>query len=462
MDELDLIFGIDSIGSTLEERARSSKKTFVRSQVQIAPASQNATGRVFSAFEILSTFGWDLLRLAVLEGAAPFISSPNEPAETLRKRREELGLSHERVSSRVGCTADEIARAETEGERTPYRLLERLGAVLALDERLLGMQANPGRDVGLGVRLRELTSHGGDMASFGPATVLGLAESAWVISRQEALSELFGSPKAQLPKYDHNFSYPAYEVGFKLAARARALFDIGDLDPIESVRELIEERLKIPLVQDILNPRFAGATISNGRSRGIVVNERGMNSNVWVRRMTLCHELGHLLWDPDEKLEKVRVDDYSDLDEDIRFSKRDPAEIRANAFAIAFLAPPGAVKKIATIHNEPSAAISEIMQTYGISGSAARHHYVNVTGKKVSISMHNLPNPDGGWFASENLSLDHFPIDSTPISRRGKFSWLVAKLYSVNLISSDTAAFYLSCSPGEIEHQAPKILNLWN
>ncbi len=74
------------------------------------------------------------------------------------------------------------------------------------------------------------------------------------------------------------------------------------------MRELVEHRLGIPIIQVKLPPAIAGATISSHGQRGIVLNVRGVNTNVWIRRTTLAHELAHILFDPDAKLESVRVD----------------------------------------------------------------------------------------------------------------------------------------------------------
>jgi Zn-dependent peptidase ImmA (M78 family) len=117
---------------------------------------------------------------------------------------------------------------------------------------------------------------------------------------------------------------------------------------IESLKTLLEEQLKIPVVQQALHERFAGATEANGNSRGIVVNERGHNANVWVRRMTLAHELGHLLWDPDTRLNQLTVDEYAGLEAAYHTGRgrADVVEMRANAFAVALLAPPDGITKI--------------------------------------------------------------------------------------------------------------------
>lgn len=462
--ELDLVFGEGSVGTTYEDRARTSSTRFVRSQLQLAPYSNRATGRVLTASEALNAFGWETVRRAALDGFAPLVSSPDEPAETLRRRREELGLQVEELAKRTHLSAIAVRDAETPGVRSPIRVIEALGQALALDERLLGLRPSAGGDSVLGVRLREM-ANSGDVAAFTPATVLQLSEAAWVISRQAALQAELGpkyAPPVRLPRHDPSFGYPAYEVGYRLANKTRQLLGIDAESPIESVRLIVEDALGLSLVQQQMNSRFAGATMANGAARGIVINETGMNSNVWVRRMTMCHELGHLLWDPDDRLHKVMVDEYADIEQDVWDARRDPPEIRANAFAVAFLAPPTAIKEIATRTHDAITVVAEVMSTFGISATAAKHHVKNVTGLNALGVRHDpLPEPDEHWTAMENLALDFFPLPSTPLSRRGKFAWCVAKLCSAGSITLDTSASLLMCPPTEVSAAAiERILEL--
>ena len=84
------------------------------------------------------------------------------------------------------------------------------------------------------------------------------------------------------------------------------------------MRELVEDTLCIPVIQaELSQKRIAGATISvtDGVEtwRGIVLNLKGANENPLVRRATLAHEIAHLLFDPDEYLDTVRVDTYEAL-----------------------------------------------------------------------------------------------------------------------------------------------------
>jgi Zn-dependent peptidase ImmA (M78 family)/transcriptional regulator with XRE-family HTH domain len=455
--DLNLVFGPGSSGATPMERAGTSNAKFVRGQIQIAPYSETATGRVLGALEALRAFGWDLLLQATLEGSAPLVSSPEEPATTLRTRREELGLTHERLAKRSGISVKMLHNAETIGVKTPIRILESLAQALALNEQKLGLVPNAGRDAQLGVRLREMAT-AGDITGFTATTVLDLSEAAWVIARQAALQDILAESGLQArvakPHHDPNFYYPVYETGYRLAQKTRDLLGIGHQDPIESVRKIIEDDFGLPLVQLKMNQRFAGATIANGLVRGIVVNETGMNSNVWVRRMTLCHELGHLLWDPDDRLQRVMVDAYAELEMSDRETRRNPAEIRANAFAVAFLAPPAAVRSIADRHSGPYEVVREVMSTFGISATAAKHHVRNITNLDTFAGRYEaLPNPEEHWVAMENLTLDYFPIKSTPLSRRGKYAWFVAKAFEAGEISLDSAASFLAVAPYDVNEE---------
>lgn len=338
---LSLAFGPESSGDSPEERAKTSKLRFVRGQLQLARYSGNATGRVLEATEALELFGWSALLKVGEDGSMPLISSAQEPAHTLKRRREELGLSYENLKRKTKVPVNTIKAAETPGARTPIRILEKLAQAMALDEQVLGMVPDAGRDASLGVRLREMGDSNSNQG-FTAHTVLQFAEAAWIVDRQvsiqKRLSEIAPSCLTSLPYPDPDYSYPTYKQGYRLARKTRQLLDLDDEEPVESVRKVIEDQFGLPLVQESMTRKLAGATLANGAIRGIMVNEAGSNTNVWVRRMTLCHELGHLLWDPDDKLKKVTVDTYADLEQSDREQDRDIAEIRANAFAVAFLA----------------------------------------------------------------------------------------------------------------------------
>ena len=182
--------------------------------------------------------------------------------------------------------------------------------------------------------------------------VVTFAHAASVIRTQCKLQNWLGL-KMYDTKFEPNDDYgnsvsPPYKVGYTLADDVRSILGLGH-SPIESMRNLVEVRLGIPVVQAKLPQRIAGATIATGHSeygeaRGIVLNTVGANKNVWVRRATLAHELGHLLFDPSQRLQRVRVDTYQSNEVDPESIVPDCVEQRANAFAIALLAPMEAVR----------------------------------------------------------------------------------------------------------------------
>lgn len=471
LEPLEEVFGAASHGATPIERARSSSRVFVRSQHQLTFYDEGASGRQLNAYEALREFGWEKLRELADRPAVPILRNADEPYRTLERRLQDLGLTLERVARRLGWDAA-LVREFGQRAQIPFRKLEQLAQVLALDEQKLGVVPGALGDGGLGVRLREM--QGGEASKLSEGTVLGLSEAAWVIRKQLELAAAVDSSIADRvqrlgfrPSDDYGSPhFPAWRVGYELAARARDLLGIGRNEPIRSLKELIEHRLGIPVVQMELPPSFAGATVANGSNRGIVVNLKGLNQNVWVRRMTLAHELGHLLWDPDYRLQKLVVDRYDEIDRyaDVGRaprSNRDFVEMRANGFAVEFLASrEGACREYESVGGG-SAGVERVMSKYGISKTSATFHLENAYDRKVDLSAFRLAShrgeknihiePSDDWIAGEDLAIDFFKPESVPISRRGRFAAFVAREVKLGLCSKDSAAALLRCSPREID-----------
>ena len=219
------------------------------------------------------------------------------------------------------------------------------------------------------------------------------------------------------------------------------------------MRSLAEDVLGVPVIQARLPNEIAGATVAvtsedGCEYRGIVLNTVGQNENVWVRRATLAHEIGHLLHDPDDRLERIRVDTYEMNGDNPQGGLTDYVEQRANAFAIALLAPLEAVRLMAgtPISGE---SISRIMRQFGLSLTSARFHVSNAYYHQYNMpSSDDIPEtwPGDDWKASENFTADYFPIEYTPIQRRGQFAGVIAAGYEYGLISEQTAAAYLDCT----------------
>ena len=460
---LKLIFGKEASGVTPEDFARTSQNTYVRSQVQIALASSQAKGRILTAPEALRDYGLDVLEKVANNGAATLVTGRDEPSKTLKESREQLQLDVLDLSRATGLSTDTIAKIETPGQPSKIRDIERVAYALALDERTVGLKRHETSDHGLGVRLRQLRNES-DSTRFDARSVLKLAEAGWVISRQNELARLLQIPRHEVVSKrtlsNSDYGYKTADKGYALAKKAREALGYKIDEPINSVRDLVERRLGVPLIQDQLNHRFAGATIANGDDRGIVVNEAGQNQTSWVRRMTLAHEIGHLLCDPDQRLNRLRVDLYDGISTKFE-NEKDEVERRANAFAIAFLAPPEGVRVLAAKASTLESMLATVTQKYGISKTAAMYHIQNVTGLNTSgVRLKEVPNASEDWDAQENLTIDYFPISQAPISRRGRFALLVVKAQRSGHISCDTAAAWLKSDVQEYVKAADIIVNL--
>jgi len=461
-DDLDKVFGLESWGDTPWERARSSRREFVRGQTMLAEASAEATGHRLAAAEALNNFDFSTLLAAVEEGQAPLVRERSEPARTLRRHREALGYTQLHLAKLAKVTVEDVVKAETPGKISSIRILERLALPLAIDERVLGFKNQVGVEE-LGVRLRQL-AHAEGSAGLSPTAVAELAESGWVIARQKSLLSLIGAPNTEsLERFppDDDYGYPTYERGYSLAARTRQILGLNPEAPIRSMRSLISDTLNIPLVQTRLGRGLAGATIANGEARGIVVNIEGDNQSVWVRRMTLAHELGHLLWDPAQSLNRLMVDRYLDLAVNSSY-RRDPVESRANAFAIAFLAPPSAVDRMFHQADNIISAVFEVALHFDVSVTAAAAHIGNVSRVRVVLPRGSrFPEPSDEIRAQEDFTIDFFPIKDIPPALVGRFAWVVARALDENMISTDTAATLLRTTQDQLNpNNIKSILNL--
>ena len=106
--------------------------------------------------------------------------------------------------------------------------------------------------------------------------------------------------------------------------------------------------------------------------------------------------------------------------------------------------------------------IDDVMRTFGISCTAARFHVFNAHYGQDPLPKHiALPGPSEDWLISENFTLDCFPIRSVPFQRRGRFAGLVAECHERGMLSSYTAALYLSCSEQEFLENAGHIRQLY-
>jgi Zn-dependent peptidase ImmA (M78 family) len=453
----DLIFGPNSTGATASARAATSDVLFVRGQDELSLFRNGATGRVLTAGEALDLFGEQALRSVVDEGSAILVSSPTEPARTLRTRREALGLSQADVAKRAQLDAKQVEAAEDSRRCNPIRDLERIAQVLSLDDRCLTISPGARGDISLAHRLK---SRGG--ARLSPGAVMTLSEAAWVVATEHRLHAALGLDN-KIQTFDKSDDYgdavkKVYEHARDLARNTRRKLNLAEDEPIRSMRELCMS-VRVPLVRAALPAAIAGATVENNGVRGIVVNSADhSNNNVLVQRATVAHELGHLLYDPYDRLSALIVDKFDDVERPWYESDSTDyyVEARANAFAIELIAPRTAVRGfVGNLNtndpNQVALAIRRCMDHFGLSFTALSYQlwntYDRLFDREALPSVDPVPNPQ--WETQERYQDDYFPISATPQVRRGPFAAYLVRAQRAGLTTTDTAAFYLKA--GNIE-----------
>ena len=475
MSSVGSVFGPELAHLSAEEAARKSTLKFVRGKSELGVLykfRRNLTGHVLTAWEAYQAYGLNILEEALEYGSAILINrSGIEP--TLRRRMDELGLQRSAVADATGLGAQVVAEAERRRDDNRIGDLEHIGFILGLDELQLGHRPTGQADDELAVRLKTLRPPqpaGSQQPSrLSPRAVASFAHAASVIRTQHRLQRWLGIEKGNRrfsPSDDYGTAVsPAYRVGYELAAHARTTLKLGD-EPIGSMRHLVESTLGIPVIQAELPLEIAGGTIAvddpeHGEVRGIVLNTIGANVNVWVRRATLAHELGHLLFDPIQHLQQVRVDTYQSNEADPQSFTTDRVEQRANAFAIAFLAPVRAVRGLAPTPVRGT-SVERVMATFGISHTAARNHIGNAHYRQWDVPEGIISaSPSDEQKAAEDFTLDYFPIPSTPLLRRGRFVEFVTSCLEGGYISEDSAAKYLHCSKTELRDSLETISGLY-
>ena len=472
MTTVEAVFGPELAQLSPEEAAHESPLRFVRgrNELGVFDAARNPTGHVLTAWEAYQAYGLGILEEAVEHGSAILVH-PSGIEPTIRSRIETLNLQHSAVARATGLANEIVEQADHPSADNKIGDLERIAFILGLDELQLGYRPTGTADADLAVRLKMLQRlPTGGSPGLSSTAVLTFAHAASVIRTQRRLQrwlgiEGLGEQFEPTDYYGTAPLSPAYKVGYELAERARIDLDISDR-PIVSMRQLVETKLGIPVIQAKLPQNIAGATLAvndpeYGEARGIVLNTDGPNSNVWVRRATLAHELGHLLFDPIQQLERVRVDTYQSSQVDPQVSTTDRVEQRANAFAIAFLAPMEAVRDVAPTPIQAE-SIRKVMSTFGISHTAARYHVRN-----AHYGQYELPDDDGvatpsdEQKAAEDFTLGYFPIRTTPEIRVGRFVGIVTHCFDNGYISDDSAAKYLNSSKESFHENLENIRGLY-
>jgi len=137
---LDKFFGEGSVGESLQERSRSSKLRWVRSQDQLALYSEGATGMQMSTEEVVELFGLRVMDEVYESGGAVLVADHSEPAASIKRVRESKSLTQEELAQLACVTIAEAQDAENENKRNSIWMLDKICKVLGIDTRLIGFK----------------------------------------------------------------------------------------------------------------------------------------------------------------------------------------------------------------------------------------------------------------------------------------------------------------------------------
>ena len=376
-------------------------------------------------------------------------------------RRQQLGLTQAVVAAIAGLDEQQVFAAETNPREAPILDLERMAFGMGIDERTLFFRSNAPGDEDFAAKLRDMQNQPRGSTGWISAEIAGsLAEASSVIRAQDRLQGWLGKPRrgqifTYSADYGDNDIHSTRMVGYQLAIDARNRLNLG-VSPIRSMVVLAGEDLGIPVVSADLPPGVACATLSNtdesGREiRGVVMNSAGPNRDAWSIRVNLARGLGHVLFDTPTQLGKVWMD--TNLHGPETHQDGNPVEERADAFALAFLAPMETVRENAI----PPIGTQEVewtMRYFGMSTPAARRRI-------DSCHSHEFPIPHTAATSEEQVQTEVLDwagpsLCNARASRRGQFATTVLDCHMRTLISEDTAALYLGCSGEELRRAIRK------
>lgn len=458
---MHFVFGANIDGPGWEDAVKGCEWYFVRSESQLAlyEETRKPTGQVMTAWEAWTAYGREVIDEAIECGSAVLKETKDGTGSCLLHRRETLGISRQVLARSAGVRIQDVLGAETASGQVPIGTLQRLAFGLGLDERLLSFKADCGADAKVAEKLKVLQSYvSGLSLQISQSDAASLAEATSVTRVHTRLRDWLGSSApgddfSRSDDFGNEFSPEARQAGYRLAEYLRSKLRLGD-QPVASMRDLLAERLGVTVVWTELSPTVAGATFScadhEGKEfRGIALNTSGDNEDVWTRRVTLARELGHALFDPDNRIRNMLV--HGHLPGGFVEETHDnPVDQRADAFALAFLAPQDEVKRIAPLPvNEFH--VGRVMQHFGMCEEAARRRILSCYSGDVdvpSVGSDIVATPQQREM--ESLKTADAVPGSRRYSRQGWFADSVKECFDQGLISQDSAALYLDCSPGDL------------
>ena len=456
------VFGAAISGDDWAEAVKQSSLQFLRNEGDLAVVRPEIKqdGHVITAWEAWKAYGQEIVDEAIEYGSAILREGRDSVKASLAGRRQELGLTTKAVAALAGVSVDEMISAETDSRAMPVDMVEKIAFCLGLDERLVGFRSCSPEEVSFGKKFGELgQSQFWHVQGLGEDVVGRLAEAASVIRVETRLRgwlgqvNKVGSFSALGSQGGVAGAGPSHD-GYALAEAVRSNLGMGK-EAIVSMRDLVVDRIGVPVVMAELPDSVSGATLfsrcleEDYLGVGIVLNSTGDNLGVWDRRVNLARELGRVLLGEQSPVDRIRMNSYWNV-QGKGNSPFDETDERADAFALAFLAPLEAVKERVRLPVLPE-HISGVMRHFGMSEWAARERIQSCySGEADMPHSEMIVEPSKDQVESEDM------LVSSPLpcvvkeGRGGRFTTVVIESRGKRLISADTAALYLGCSQSDL------------
>jgi Zn-dependent peptidase ImmA (M78 family)/transcriptional regulator with XRE-family HTH domain len=197
----------------------------------------------------------------------------------------------------------------------------------------------------------------------------GLGEFLRVVRDIADLEARLGLASKPLPRLSL-LSRPGEHLGETRARTLRAHMGLG-IEPVPSMREVVERDLGIRVVWvtlDHLDRSIDGACTLEPRP-AVLVNLLEPERYPWRTRITLAHELGHLIFDEEVRTHRALVSPHGRAESDLRLES---VERNARAFAACFLAPADGVRRaVASTDPTSEEAIRIVGSTFGVGRTVA-------------------------------------------------------------------------------------------
>ena len=302
------------------------------------------------------------------------------------------------IRDALGFTADEVLAA-TGWPRERLVAIERVDDLDETAERTLGdlygvhigeaLASESPRVPPIAALLKGEALHLSAPARFSMAETVGVARTIRALQARMGVSGGW----AALTRFpdDNDYTHPRHGWPEKLGDRVRRRLTLAR-GPVVSVQDQLLDPLDVLVLVEDLPDAVDAFSLATPETGGVIVLNRASQhyGSAFGRRITLTHELCHLLFDRAkmQRMKRFCAIAYGEVQRKPARDQEDEIERRARAFAVWLLAPRRLLDSVLASAAESSYAVvggplleetrvREVMETFGMGYYAARSHLQN-------------------------------------------------------------------------------------